>query len=598
MVMDGWIFFPLWLLALAVVSSQCAADTENSVYAGADSTIRSSANQKTRLLASASVSVTIDNPFLASPAPTSTPAETPTPTSATTKPAKVSQAPPPTIQVTENGNIETTPSPVSTPFATTVGPSAAPFDRAVELLATDGPSNDTWTNTPPPTTAENATAVATNGPTVAPTINSTLAHSLTESMASPNAMNLTSVPINTTATAELIAKVRAIRDEASFSTSLSLWSSQSNTTNLKVRILRALESMFCQSSLGGSELGSQGRVCVFDDEDSADSSDGNSKSQPSSSSSSSSNMLEDGSVVESVLEAPTEDDLGLGSLDPDATILRFSMERPTEKTVDGLSWSEWEISWVVVRLGSSLAEQFVLKIQQQLQEAGTGSSDTKLNITDVYNEAVANLKEDVVVKMNTSIMDGNLDHLINTATYEGSLAVSSMVGEEEETFGPFATPGSTASQDSVRAEYGGKNDDDTDTILYVGLFFAGLGVGFVAILVFLCFACKPRIDKFFASVGASNHKSTDELVDVTDGQSSQEESRGTRDTLSESNHKVFVIDSMEAITSNRGIDEEYVEDMENQFDDTASSSPNSVSGTHSVAQSVAYSGVWSVAPME
>ena len=50
------------------------------------------------------------------------------------------------------------------------------------------------------------------------------------------------------------------------------------------------------------------------------------------------------------------------------------MERPTEKTVDGLSWSEWEISWVVVRLGSSLAEQVALKIQQQLQEAGTGSS--------------------------------------------------------------------------------------------------------------------------------------------------------------------------------------------------------------------------------
>lgn len=340
-------------------------------------------------------------------------------------------------------------------------------------------------------------------------------------------------------------------------------------------------------------LEGQGLVCVLRDAGGGDSSSVNSNYN---------GMLEGGSVVESGLEAPAEDELMLGTLDPDATILRLSMEPPVEKDdtfeAGSLSWSEWEVSWVVVRLGASRTEQIVLEKQRQ-QETDGSSSVVNLNVMDVYEGAVENLEEGFTEEFDTSIMDGSFDHLVNTVTYEGSLAVSAKVGEEETSFGPFATTASTTAPGSGAEEPPSSKDDDSK--MYVGLFFAGLGVGFVAVLVFLCFACKPTIDVYFGSVRTSHQKSPEDVLDVldvTDGQTSQEESRDTRENPVEVNHKIIVIDSMESITSNREAEEGHEGDTGSQYDDAASSSPNSLAGTNSVAQSVAYSGVWSVASME
>ena len=597
-----WKYFQPCLVVL-LIATQCSGSGSGSGKLVRVAGSSSSINQEMgRQLADASVTVTIDNPLLgtlgptvtAQPSPAPTPAPTPFPTSTSTKPLKVPLTPPPTDEATDEATIQLPP-PASTGVPAAAGPTDSP-SAAVVVQETDAPLDETTTNAPIPSPTANATVAATpaeietsESETSAPsTMNSATATTASE----PNAT--TPEETETSATADLVSQVQAIRNEAVFSTKFSLWSSQSDTTNLQTRVLRSLEVMFCQASSDvESVLEEQGRVCVLRD------TGGDSSSSSSSVNSNDNNMLEDGSVVELGLEAPTEEQLVLGDQDPDATILRLSMEPPVKKDgtfeAGSLSWSEWEVSWVVVRLGASRTEQVVLE-QQRQQQTGGSSSVVTLNIMDVYEDVVETLEEEFVEDFDTSILDGSFDHLVNTVTYEGSLAVSAKVGDEETSFGPFAAPTTTTAPGSGEEPSSNKDDDSK---MYVVLFFAGLGVGFVAILVFLFFACKPRIEEYvYSSAHTSQKKSSEDVLDVTDEQTSQEDSRDARDSPTEAHHKIIVIDSIESVTSNGEVEAEYEEDTGSRYDDAASSGTNSLAGTNSVAQSVAYSGVWSVASME
>lgn len=276
-----------------------------------------------------------------------------------------------------------------------------------------------------------------------------------------------------------------------------------NYTNLQERVLGSLETIFCTKS--SSDQDGQGdHACIL-------------RSSPSLAGE---NLYGQDPLRTEVTHSRQSYML---SEDLDATVLYISVDNFAEEsaTLPGgtLSWSAWKVSWLVLRLGASIIEDIVREANGLI-----------LTSSDIYRAGVARVEGIVVQEVNLNILNGKFDHLMNTLMNGGDIAVSSLSGEEEETLEHFVMP-SAASETT--------NDAKGNTIsgLYIALFFAGLGVGFVLVTGLTSVVCRP----YLAAMRDDDLeiKETEEQEDLEENRE-RDSSRSRRPTVD----AIYVVDSL------------------------------------------------------
>lgn len=183
-----------------------------------------------------------------------------------------------------------------------------------------------------------------------------------------------------------------------------------------------------------------------------------------------------------------------------------------------LAWSEWEIKFLVIRLGEPRIRRAILDYGAANNGKAPDTVST-MNAMEVYHTAIETLQDTIFEGMISSIVDGGFDHLVNTATYGGLLVVSSLIGDERTAFAPFASPNpigipvsTTPDGNSAVVE---EEENDVNTQTYVGIFFAGLGAGLLVVVAFLYIACQELSAKN-AEAEEAKRSHPQELVDLTD----------------------------------------------------------------------------------
>ena len=436
--------------------------------------------------------------------PSKAPTESPTKSPTTAMPTVQTEAPTdmPTIQTeaptTDMPTIQTASPTTATPTIQTQSPTTEmPTEMPTESLTTETPYIQTEAPTESPTTVivqqpemmteaptlpvtagENPTVHPTftpnTDPTLAPIAGTRPPQTLAPTVGSTNeATSENNGNSNTNPNAVLLLEqVQNIKNKSLFYVEFSIWSAHLDHSNLQDRIMRSLDQLLCdRNSRSSSDL-----TLLAAAEAAA----------------------EDGGLQCSMNEESSPSSRETHSqIQVQPTILSFAVERVDEAQGDvtkanggsaSLTWSEWKLSVLITQLGTTLLEGILQELgASTMVDGGTADATSAL-----YEEGVAVVEDTITEKVVIEIGDGTFDHLLNLVTNGGTMAVSSIAGQERDTFASFATPVSPNSLSSSSSE---SSKDNPDSKMLIVLFFAGLSVGLIVVAALLGASCKPRVER-------------------------------------------------------------------------------------------------------
>ncbi|CAB9529231.1 expressed unknown protein [Seminavis robusta] len=237
-----------------------------------------------------------------------------------------------------------------------------------------------------------------------------------------------------------------------FTVEFSTWPPNLDFRNLQERVLITLETIFCQE--GKEEEENEQGVCLLKN-----------------------HIVEMGDGERSLQAEDTVLFMAVKDFEEDYDYSTYS---------DPLSWSAWSISFLVVRMGSSIIEKVV-------ESDMVNTTEVELSAESIYDAGMDFLEASMTFEVNKNILEGTFDQLMNQRTAMGTRVVTSIPGEEQETFHQLQYPFmSESSSTNSPAGTKGEEDASSDEMMYIIIFFAGLGAGLIVIVVLLIITCSRR----------------------------------------------------------------------------------------------------------
>jgi hypothetical protein len=284
---------------------------------------------------------------------------------------------------------------------------------------------------------------------------------------------------------DMMKEVQDNMTNAQFMIRFSTWPPNLEFSNLHERAMRTLHSIFCRWEI---QEGAGDSVCVLRNE-----------------------TVNNGSLeqVETEMEAPLGKDMEAA----EDTLLSMAVEDFDEShnsnsslSTETLYWTDWSILFRVTRLGSFIIHTVVVNNMVNTME-------TPLTAQNIYAAGVEFLEDQLSEQLKKNILSGNFDRLMNERSSLGARVATSIPGMEEQTFYKLQHP-LVASPSS----HTGPDDAENQQMIYIALFFAGLGVGFFVILGVLIVACRTT-------------KNDDQTLYDKNGQTDRDESQSNHDAM-------------------------------------------------------------------
>ena len=250
--------------------------------------------------------------------------------------------------------------------------------------------------------------------------------------------------------------------------------------------------------------------------------------------------FEDGCLLKTdvIMFHETRQGTSVGNVD--TNVLFPSVSNVTNVSVDYhgdiiLSWTRWQISWRIVRLSDVFLENIIHSAASSSSATSSGNGIAELTALEVYRRAANSIKVNLIRHMDASIGDGTFDELLNRFNNGEPAVVSSIVGEEEETFGPLlpavAQEASTASTQNELD----KEDANGQTLVLIGGLVGSISIGVLIAYCVFHYRGQHLSEEVLESKVATSKVSTaprhvttttrigspqtreDELVDALDG---------------------------------------------------------------------------------
>lgn len=258
---------------------------------------------------------------------------------------------------------------------------------------------------------------------------------------------LKDVNATTTIPPGMMKEVQGNTTNDQFIIRFSTWPPNLDFSNLNERAMRSLHSIFCQAEIQGDSQ------CILRNE---------------------SVKTESMEHVETEIEA--EDTQLFMAVKDFEESYHSTSSLPTET----LSWTEWSISFLVNRLGSFIVHTVVVNDM-------VNTTETPLTAQSIYDAGVEFLGDQLSEEFKKNILSGNFDRLMNERSSMGSRVVTSIPGMEAETFYRLQYPLGAPPSSQI-----GPEAEENQPGIYIALFFAGLGVGFIVVLAMLIVACRTK----------------------------------------------------------------------------------------------------------
>jgi hypothetical protein len=161
------------------------------------------------------------------------------------------------------------------------------------------------------------------------------------------------------------------------------------------------------------------------------------------------------------------------STPPPSTKLVPQIDGVKDVGVEPLMWTTWQISFQVIQLGIRYIEQVLKQLQTEAEPGTTISSETIIQLVPEM------IKHKVTKDIEESIRDGKFDELLHEYLGNDDV-VSSVVGEEKETFQASIVPPATESLPQQQTQTVTETSSTTTDLNIIAIYSA-IGVAIVSI---------------------------------------------------------------------------------------------------------------------